>query len=136
MTIHIEVVPQPRPLLRQIRALGAAAGLSLNLSTPVETVEQYLDECDLVLVMSVNAGFGGQHFEPIALQKLRRLRTLAGPELLLSVDGGIHAENIGLCAEAGADIFITGTALFEQKDYRRTITEWTDLARSCRSVHV
>ena len=130
LTIHIEAVPDPRPLLRQIRQLGAVAGISLNPPTPLAAVEPYLDHCDLVLVMSVMPGFGGQAFEPEALEKLRRLRAAAGADLLLSVDGGVQTDNIGLCAEAGADIFVTGTALFSQPDYRHTIAEWTELARS------
>ena len=88
LTIHIEAVADPRPLLREIRALGAGAGISLNPPTPVETLDGCLDLCDLVLVMSVMPGFGGQAFEPVALEKLRRLRALAGPDVLLSVDGG------------------------------------------------
>ena len=134
MTIHIEAVPQPRPLLRQIRALGAAAGLSLNPSTPVAAVEEFLDDCDLVLVMSVMPGFGGQEFEPEALEKLRRLRAIGRAELLLSVDGGLRPDNMGRCAEAGADLLITGTALFSEKDYRRAIAAWTKLARSARAL--
>lgn len=133
LTIHIETMPDPRPLLREIRRLGAAAGLTLNPPTPLETVEPYLDDCDLVLVMSVQAGFGGQEFEPAALDRLRRLRSLARPELLLSVDGGVNHETIGPCAEAGADVFVTGSALFSQKDYRQALTEFTALARECRT---
>ena len=80
ITIHIEAVPDPRPLLRQIRASGAVAGISLNPPTPVAAVERYLDHCDLVLVMSVMPGFGGQKFEPVAVEKLRRLRAAAGAD--------------------------------------------------------
>ncbi len=133
MTIHIEAVSEPRPLLRQIRKLGALAGISLNPPTPVAAVEEYLDDCDLVLVMSVMPGFCGQEFEPVALDKLRRLRAVARPELLLSVDGGVHGDNIGLCARSGADVLVIGSALHSEKDYRRTIPKWTDLARSCRN---
>ena len=129
MTIHIEAVPEPRAVLRQIRQFGAAAGISLNPPTPVAAVEEFLDECDLVLVMSVMPGFGGQRFNPVALEKLRRLRALGGERRLLAVDGGIQTENIGLCAEAGADLLVAGTALFSQKDCRQTITEWTRLAQ-------
>jgi ribulose-phosphate 3-epimerase len=136
MTVHIEAVHQRRLLLQQIRALGAGVGLSLNPPTPVEDIELYLDECDVVLVMSVMPGFGGQEFEPVALEKLRRLRDAARPELLLSVDGGINAETIGPCAEAGADLFITGSALFSEHNYRRTIDEFTATARAHRSVQV
>ncbi|MGA2035274.1 MAG: ribulose-phosphate 3-epimerase [Thermoguttaceae bacterium] len=134
LTFHIEVVAEPRPLLRRIRALGAAAGISLNPDTPLETIEGCLPECDLVLVMSVYPGFGGQQFHPIALEKLRRLRTVDRAELLLSVDGGVNAETIGPCAEAGADLFITGVALFSHDDYRQAITQFTNLARSNGTV--
>jgi ribulose-phosphate 3-epimerase len=136
LTIHIEAVPEPSPLLRQIRRLGAAAGLSLNPPTAVEAVERYLDDCDLVLVMGVMPGFGGQEFEPAALDKLRRLRARARPELLLSVDGGVNSQTIGSCAEAGADLFVIGSALFSQNDYRRAIDEYTRLARVYKSVQV
>jgi ribulose-phosphate 3-epimerase len=136
LTIHIEAVDDPRPLLRQIRELGAAAGLTLNPPTPIETVEPFLDDCDLVLVMSVMAGFGGQEFDPVALAKLRRLRAVARPGLILSVDGGINSETIGPCAEAGADLFVTGSALFSHNDYRQAIHEFTSLARAYKSVQV
>ena len=136
LTIHIEAVDDPRPLLRQIRSLGAAAGLTLNPPTPVESVEPYLDDCDLVLVMSVQAGFGGQQFDPVALTKLRRLRAITQPELILSVDGGVNADTIGPCSEAGADLFVTGTTLFSQDDYRQAMNELTGLARAYRGVQV
>jgi ribulose-phosphate 3-epimerase len=131
LTFHIEVAPDPRPLLAEIRGLGCAAGLSLNPKTPVESLQPFLPECDLVLVMSVEPGFGGQHFDPAALEKLRRLRAWGGPQLLLSVDGGVGRDTIGPCAEAGADLFVAGTALFSQDDYGRVLDEMTGLA----SIH-
>lgn len=134
ITIHIEAAPDPRPLLHKIRQLGAAAGLTLNPPTPIEAVEPYLDDCDLVLVMSVMAGFGGQEFDAAALGRLRRLRTVGPPELLLSVDGGINADTIGPCSEAGADLFVTGSALFSHDDYRQAMTEFAALARTYRSA--
>ncbi len=136
MTVHIEVAPEPAPLLSQIRRLGAGAGLSLNPSTPLEGVLPWLSYCDVVLVMSVMPGFGGQEFEPIALEKLRRLREMAAGEVLLSVDGGVHRETITMCAEAGADMFVTGSALFSEDDYGRFIEEMTGLAREGRNVQV
>jgi ribulose-phosphate 3-epimerase len=135
LTIHIEAVPEPRPLLEKIRGMGAAAGLSLNPPTPLEQVENYLDACDLVLVMSVMPGFGGQEFDPVAIDKLRRLRRLA-PELLLSVDGGINPETTGPCAEAGATMFVVGTALFSQSDYRRRMDELVGAAKSHGNLQV
>lgn len=136
ITVHIEAAADPRPMLREIRRLGALAGLTLNPPKPLASVEPYLDDCDLLLVMSVEAGFGGQEFHPDALERLRRLRAIAQPELLLSVDGGINAQTIGPCAEAGADLLITGTALFSYDNYRQGIDEFTHLARSARHLQV
>jgi ribulose-phosphate 3-epimerase len=136
MTVHVESVEDPRPLLREIHRLGAVAGLTLNPPTPIEEVEPYLGDCDLVLVMSVEAGFGGQEFEPQATARLRRLRGEGGPDLLLSVDGGINDQTIGLCAEAGADVFVTGSALFAHRDYRQVMDEFRSLALAHKDVQV
>jgi len=136
LTVHIEAVPDPRALLSEIRSLGAGAGISLNPPTPISALDGCLDLCDLVLVMSVMPGFGGQAFEPDAPQRLRRLRAAVGPNVLLQVDGGINADTIGPCAEAGADLFVTGTALFSQDNYGRFIDEMTGLARSHKGVQV
>ncbi len=134
LTIQIEAVPQPAALLEEIRAVGALAGLTLNPPTPLETVEPFLQYCDLVLVMSVMPGFGGQEFQPVALDKLRRLRKLTDSQMLLSVDGGVNRKTLGLCAQAGANVFVTGTALFSERDYGRFIAEMTELARQSRTV--
>ena len=128
LTFHIEEVPEPVPLLEEIRGMGAAAGLSLNPPTDVSSIEPYLDYCDLVLVMSVMPGFGGQSFDEAALKKLERLDELAGSRLILSVDGGVNRDTIGRCAAAGATMFVAGTALFEADDYRRRLEELTSLA--------
>lgn len=136
MTIHIEADGDPRVLLREIRELGAAAGISLNPPTAVERLDGCLDMCDLVLVMGVMPGFGGQVFEPVALDKLRRLRDRLGPSGLLSVDGGVNADTIGDCAEAGADLLVTGSALFSQDNYGRFIDQMTGLARARKEVRV
>ena len=130
LTVHIEVLPDPRPLLEEIRSLGAGVGISLNPPTPAETLDGCLDLCDLVLVMSVMPGFGGQSFEPVALEKLRRLRSLAGPNLLLSIDGGVNLDTVAACSKAGADLLVTGSALFSQNNYGQFIQEMTGLARS------
>ena len=90
LTIHAEAVDDPRAAVEQIHADGVAAGLAINPSTPVSAILPALDLCDLVLVMSVMPGFGGQEFEPEALDKLRQLRTMVGPNVLLSVDGGVN----------------------------------------------
>ncbi len=112
LTVHIEVAPDPRPLLESIRRLGAAAGLSLNPPTPIESVLPFLSFCDLILVMSVMPGFGGQAFQPSALEKLRLLRENRPPGVVLSIDGGIKAANVSLCTAAGADLLVIGTGFF------------------------
>ena len=136
ITVHVEAVPEPRPMLEKIRSLGAGAGITLNPPTPLADIENCLPFCDLVLVMSVMPGFGGQQFDSVALEKLRRLRELAGPKKLLSVDGGINSDTLGACAAAGANLFVAGSSLFSQHDYGRYIAELTDLARSQKDVQV
>jgi ribulose-phosphate 3-epimerase len=128
MTIHVEVVPEPRAVLEKIRSLGAWAGLALNPPTPLTTIEPSLSYCDLVLVMSVMPGFGGQEFDPIALSKLRTLRANCDLNAFLEVDGGIGSETIGPCAEAGADFFVAGTAIFHSDDYATTLGQLQSLA--------
>ncbi len=130
ITVHIETDPDPRPLLREIRRHGAAAGLSLNPPTSVSMIAPYLEECDQVLVMSVMPGFGGQPFNPVALDKLRWLRDHGPRNLLLAVDGGVNAQNVAACAAAGAHLLVVGTALFSQDDYRATMNELTALAQA------
>jgi ribulose-phosphate 3-epimerase len=128
LTIHIEAVDSPRPVLEQIRSLGCGAGLALNPPTPISRLEGCLDLCDLVLVMSVQAGFGGQAFNPIALEKLRQVREMAGPDMLLEIDGGINAKTIPQAAAAGAQLFVVGSAIFGQPDYKQAVKELTHLA--------
>jgi len=128
LTVHIEVVPEPISILESIRDLGAAAGLSLNPPTPVSAVEPFANECDLILVMSVMPGFGGQEFDRVALRKLRRLRELTGGRVLLSVDGGVNEETIGSCAEAGADLLVMGTAILGHPDYKERMAALLSLA--------
>jgi ribulose-phosphate 3-epimerase len=136
LTIHIEAVPNPRPLLDEIHQIGAAAGISLNPITPVSALKGCLDLCDLILVMSVTPGFGGQEFNPVTLEKLRQLREMADPNVLLSVDGGIQHDTISACARAGADLFVIGSALFSHHDYGRFIEEMTAMAISAKNIHV
>lgn len=129
LTVHIETLPDPRPLLHQMRRMGVGVGISLNPPTPLSQIEGCLDLCDHVLVMSVMPGFGGQEFEPVALDKLRRLQTMVGPEVLLQVDGGVNLETVRQCALAGADLFVVGSALFSQENYGQFLEEMTGLAR-------
>jgi ribulose-phosphate 3-epimerase len=132
MTIHAEAVADPGSVLRKIRSLGAVAGLAVNPPTPVEQIRPYLELCDIVLVMSVMPGFGGQEFDPVALEKLRLLRGLVGPEVLLEIDGGINQETIGRATEAGAQLLVIGSAIFKHNDYQAALADLTGLAHSHR----
>jgi ribulose-phosphate 3-epimerase len=129
LTIHIEVATDPTELLGKIHDLGAAAGLSLNPPTPIEKLEPFVSLCDLVLVMSVMPGFGGQSFDPVALDKLRRLRQVGGDELVLSIDGGVNEKTIADCTSAGADLLVAGTAFFGHPDYKTRHAELLELAK-------
>jgi ribulose-phosphate 3-epimerase len=132
LTIHIEAVPEPADALAQIRDLGVAAGLALNPPTPLEKIEPYLDACDLVLVMSVMPGFGGQSFQPVALEKLQALRQRPNAKALLQVDGGVNADTAGECARAGADLLVVGSAIFRTDDYTQSVAQLTQLATMAR----
>ncbi len=129
LTFHIEAVNDPRPLLDEIHRLGAGAGLALNPPTPLSAIEPYLDACDSVLVMSVMPGFGGQEFDPRALEKLSELRTRTGGRLMLGVDGGVHPATIEPAAAAGAQLLVAGSAIFAKQNYREALDELTTLAR-------
>src|SRR5690606_29613752 len=98
-------------LVAQIRELGALAGVAINPPTPLVRIEQVASDCDLILVMSVMPGFGGQAFDPVALEKLATLRDRSDVDALLEVDGGVNAETIAACAEAGADLLVVGSAI-------------------------
>ena len=128
ITVHIEAVPQPTSLLRRIRDAGRVAGLALNPQTPLSAVEPFLAEIDLLLVMSVQAGFGGQSFIPASIAKLRDARKMIGSETILSVDGGIGTKTIAGCAAAGTDLFVAGSAIFDQSDYQVAVEELSRLA--------
>lgn len=112
LTVHAEVLEDPRPTLDRIRELGAGAGLSLNPPMPIEKIEPCLGHCDLILVMSVMPGFGGQQFDPVALEKLSWLRDHPNCDAVLEVDGGVNDETIAQCAKAGAELLVAGTAVF------------------------
>lgn len=124
ITVHAEATPHLDRLLNQIRSLGCKAGVSLNPATPVSTIEEVLDVVDLVLIMSVNPGFGGQKFIEGALSKIERLAEARGSrEFVIEVDGGVNAANIGKLRKAGADVFVAGSAVFSAKDRRKAIAE-------------
>lgn len=122
LTFHAEAVEDTVEAAGKLRELGVGVGVTLNPDTPLEAIEPCLDDVDLVLVMSVDAGFGGQSFNPVALEKLRTLRERR-PELMLEIDGGINAETIFAARQAGCDLFVVGSAIFRKGDYGAAIAE-------------
>jgi ribulose-phosphate 3-epimerase len=119
VTIHAEAAKAPIRTLRAIRAAGARAGLGINPGTPIESYEDLLGEIDMLLLMTVEPGFGGQKFLDVVLPKIRRARQMIkGRDLnvWLQVDGGVTAETIERCAEAGADVFVAGSAVYGADD--------------------
>ena len=111
---HFEAGPHPHRTLQAIRATGAKAGISLNPGTPASAVEYLLDLCDMVLVMSVNPGFGGQKFIPSSVDKVRQVRGMIGDrEIHIQVDGGVDPNTVGPLVAAGADCFVAGSAVFK-----------------------
>jgi len=117
LTVHVEACPHLHRTLQRIRELGARAGVALNPATSISSLECILDDVDLILVMSVNPGFGGQRFIESSYQKLRELTQLLGPRRVeRSVDGGVKVENCRALAEAGATTLVVGSAIFEASD--------------------
>lgn len=119
VTFHVEAADAPVRLARELRARGARAGMALRPATPIEPYADLIGELDLILIMTVEPGFGGQKFLDLTLPKLRRARDLihaAGAEVWLEVDGGISEDTIARCAEAGADTFVAGSAVFGADD--------------------
>jgi len=124
ISIHVESTPHVHRVIQQIRAGGAKAAVALNPHTPFAMIDSLIEDLDMVLVMSVNPGFGGQSFIPSILPKIAAIRAAAedrNPELLIQVDGGISAKNIAMVVEAGADVFVAGSAIFKQTDYAEAI---------------
>lgn len=117
VTVHAEACPHLQRTLAHIRELGAKAGVALNPSTPSDVIDFVLDDLDLVLVMSVNPGFGGQKFIPAVLPKIRQVRTLLGDRAAdVSVDGGVKVDHARLLAEHGASVLVAGSAIFGAPD--------------------
>ncbi len=119
VTFHVEAASAPIRLARELRAKGARAGMALRPATPIEPYEDLLPELDMLLVMTVEPGFGGQAFLEVCVPKIRRTRALLdkhGLDLWLQVDGGVSPETIEQCAEAGADVFVAGSAVFKADD--------------------
>ena len=126
VTFHVEAAAAPVRLAREIRSAGARASMALKPATPIDPYEDLLPELDMVLVMTVEPGFGGQKFLDLCLPKIRRARALMekhGVETWLQVDGGVSLETIERCAEAGADVFVAGSAVYSADDPDRMVAE-------------
>lgn len=124
ITFHPEATHHVDRSLQLVRDLGCKSGLVLNPATPIDCLEYVMDKLDVILLMSVNPGFGGQSFIPSTLRKLRQVRELieqSGRDIRLEVDGGVTVSNIGEVAAAGADMFVAGSAIFGSGDYKATI---------------
>ncbi|QER42855.1 ribulose-phosphate 3-epimerase [Thermodesulfobacterium sp. TA1] len=121
LVVHVEACTHLHRTVWQIKELGVKAGVALNPATPLCLVEDLLEDLDLILIMSVNPGFGGQKFIPFCLEKIKKAKSLIkekGLKTLVEVDGGVKLENAKVIAEAGADILVMGSAFFGSKDYK------------------
>jgi len=133
ITVHVEAGPHVHRSLQAIRALGKKAGVTMNPATPVSSIEHVIDLVDLILVMSVNPGFGGQAFIPAALDKLREVRTLVGARPIdIEVDGGITPENAARVVQAGANVLVAGSAVFKGGNYKANIAAIRNAAAIAR----
>ena len=122
ITVHAEAGPHLDRSLQVIKSLGKKAGVSLNPSTPENVIAYVLDKLDLILVMSVNPGFGGQSFIASQVDKIARIKQMIGSRPIeIEVDGGLNAETAALCIKAGASVLVAGTAVFGTKDYAGNI---------------
>ncbi len=134
LTFHVEVTEEPAKVCEHIRQLGAAVGVSINPTTPATAIQEILAEVDLVLVMSVWPGFGGQAFIPDVLGKVRELRKLLAPHQRLEIDGGIDPATISDAVKAGADTLVAGSAVFGQRCPDAALRELTRLATEAAEV--
>lgn len=135
ITVHAEAGPHLDRSLQHIRSFGKKAGVSLTPSTPETAIEYVLDKVDLVLVMTVNPGFGGQAFIPEQLEKIRAIRAMIGDRPIhLEVDGGVNVETAPLVAEAGADVLVAGSAVFKGGAYAENIAAIRDAAMRAQAA--
>lgn len=137
LTVHVEACPHLHRTIQSIKEHGVKAGVTLNPATPVHSLEEILPDVDLVLIMSVNPGFGGQTFIASCFSKIRTVRRMLdqiGSRALLEVDGGVKTDNAAQILEAGANVLVAGSAVFSSPDYAATITSLRGAGRSV-SVH-
>jgi ribulose-phosphate 3-epimerase len=124
LTVHVEACPHLHRTVQSIKERGIKAGVTLNPATSLSTIEEIIPEIDLLLIMSVNPGFGGQQFIPSCLQKISSARAMidrAGSHALLEVDGGVKIDNVAKVLASGADVLVAGSAIFSSRDYAATI---------------
>lgn len=136
VTFHLEAAVAPVRLARELRGQGARAGIAVRPATPVEPLEDLLPELDMLLVMTVEPGFGGQDFLDMCLPKIRRSREMvakSGLDVWVQVDGGVSAETIERCADAGADVFVAGSAVYNAEEASAAVDELRRLA--ARAAH-
>ena len=139
ITIHVEAGPHVHRSLQAVRALGKRAGVAINPGTPVSAVEPLLDAADMILLMTVNPGFGGQAFIPAVLEKIAAVRAMAaGRDIDIEVDGGVTPENAAACVSAGANILVAGSAAFKggPKLYAKNISALRRAAEQARGIRV
>jgi len=121
ITFHIEVVPNPTDFIKKLHDCGVSAGLCLNPETPVSKIEKYASLADMILVMTVHPGFGGQSFIQEAADKIKPIRQIVGPNIRIEVDGGIDAKTTPIVTALGADTLVAGNAIFGQSDRAKAI---------------
>ncbi|MEC1520900.1 ribulose-phosphate 3-epimerase [Neobacillus niacini] len=125
ITVHVEACRHLHRTIHHIKSFGIKAGVVLNPATPVETIQHILNDIDMVLLMSVNPGFGGQKFIPEVLPKIKKVKEMAdsiGKEIEIEIDGGVNPETAKLCVEAGATVLVAGSAIYDQEDYATAIS--------------
>lgn len=133
ITVHYESTVHLHRTLRQIKDVGCKAGIVLNLTTPVSVLEDILPECYMILLMSINPGFGGQKFEEVTYQRVRKLRKMIDAQGLntkIEIDGGVTDKNIKKLVDAGADVFVAGSHIFKSEDQIKTTANLKALANS------
>jgi ribulose-phosphate 3-epimerase len=125
ITVHVEACRHLHRTIHHIKSFGIKAGVVLNPATPVNTLQHILKDIDMVLLMSVNPGFGGQKFIPEVLPKIKKVKEMAdsiGKEIEIEIDGGVNSETAKLCVEAGANVLVAGSAIYDQEDYAAAIS--------------
>ena len=137
VTFHVEAAENPRQVARDIRAAGARAGMAIKPNTPLHHYEDLFTELDMILIMTVEPGFGGQSFMADQLPKVQRAREIIqglGADIWLQVDGGVSTETIAACADAGADMFVAGSAVYNKPDPAQAITHLRALAETATAT--